>query len=254
MIKIIIFISLTFLIFSCGDNDSDNMYNSHNIILPNNIDLDSTLISIQLEAADNINEYFKEERLTKALPHPIIKDGLFSINNYFEYSQSIVQIVDLKNQNPKQIYSGKLSIGESMIYFNMNKFFEDKFGFYKIQVLNYSKVVLEHIFYYSNGIYIFKNNESENAYISVLFIPLDTINPGNINFTSKFNDFENKYYHHIGNSGIVYGAYKFKKNVRIAILKPYENSYIELFAKTISYNEQKKLKEIIFTESDKIEN
>ncbi len=253
---------LSFIMISCGENDKETIYNSHNIILPHNIDLDSTIISIQLETDLIHKEYDKIQNELFIFPHPVISE--FQASCEFKESIEIaeIKIKNVVNNISKIIYKGNLSMGGNSFNLNMNELFGDDYGFYKVQVVSENNVVYEKEFFYRRNHLDFQKDVDSPLYLNIRLLNLENVTNHKIKFQSDFVNYINKKIDRIAPNGQYLSTHKLINNVRISLIKPYEYFYgdyidagfLELYSITLSYDDLKKLKEIIFTESDKIEN
>lgn len=260
--QIILFLVLSLLILSCDEDNEVKTYNSHDIILPNKIELDSFIVSIQLET-ESINEFnnidFKNLHFH---PHPILNNSSFNVSIEKQLDNAKIQIFKDDNNNSKIIYEGNLQAGIISFNLNMVELFGDKYGFYKCQLLNDNNLIIEKEIFYSDVFYRYQKDENSKQYTSIEFINLKNISKGIVNFKSDLNNLFDKKIDINVSDGRYLGTLKFNNNVRIALIKPYkfsyddyyQSGYIEHYGKIINYDELIKLKEILFTENDKITN
>lgn len=258
--RIILLPVISLLIFLCDENNEVKTYNSHDIILPSNLVLDSLIVSIQLET-ESINEFNnKDFKNLHFHPHPISNNSSFNVSIEKQLENAKIQIVKDDNNNSKIIYEGNLQAGIISFNLNMVELFGDKYGFYNCQLLNDNNLILEKEIFYSDVFYRYQKDDKSKQYTSIKFINLNNIAKSIVNFKSDINNLFDKKININASDGRYLGTLRFKNNVRIALIKPYKYSYddyyqsgyIVHYAKIINYDELIKLKEIQFTENDKI--
>lgn len=251
--RIILLLVISLLIFSCDEDNEVKTYSSHDVILPSNIELDDYILSIQLESTFLTKDLDQiGYRSFICHPHPILTKSTFFLSLNEIYENGLIKI--LNENNEKIIYEGKLEAGNYNFDFNMKELFGDDYGFYNIKVFTNNEVMNEKEILFTNTNFIYKNEDTNESYVSILFINLNDLSNNKVKFTSNIENYKNKSIDLLATDGRYLGTYYINQNInfRIALLKPYENYSIEHYAKIINYDELIKLKEIQFTENDKI--
>lgn len=253
MKKIIAIVFIIVFTISCKkDDDGEKYYNLHDIVLPTGINKDEYILAFQLEAI--FSQTKQNDYGIGCLPHPIQTKSDLVFNFSKNYNDLKIQVESQKTPEKKVIFEGNVNAGGRNFNISMNELFNQSYGFYTVKFIHEHNTISEREIFYTNGYYVYEDKTNNRNYFNTRFIDLKETNINKIQFVSDFGSYFDKNIDRNLSNATYLGNYTLSNQIRLAIVKPNQNTYIEEYVKVISYSDMKKLKEIIFKESDKIEN